>query len=107
MRKALIRLALAGLMVGCFGALSRTDVKADMAGGLVGALPHQSSATPVRMSKDCQAIAMCTGCQPLYRCRSCSYRRTCTAGICGWGDVCVWGPYVRILPRGARIIRVQ
>ena len=103
MRNALMRLALAG-MIACLGALSRTDVKADMS-GLGGALPHQSLVTPVRISKDCQAIAMCTGCRPVYRCRSCSYQRTCTAGICGWGDVCVWGPYIRVLPRGARIIR--
>jgi hypothetical protein len=55
--------------------------------------------------RDCQRIAMCTGCRPVFKCRSCSYRRTCAGGICGWGDVCVWGPYVKVLPRGARIIR--
>jgi hypothetical protein len=55
--------------------------------------------------KDCQRIAFCSGCRPYFRCRSCEYRRTCSGGLCGWGDVCVWGPYVRVLPRGARIIR--
>jgi hypothetical protein len=55
--------------------------------------------------KDCQRVALCEGCRPVYRCRSCSYQRTCQGGRCGWGDVCVWGPYVRVLPRGARIIR--
>ena len=107
MRKALARLVLAGLLVACLGALSGTDVKADMAGGLGGALPHQSLLTPVRIWRECQAVAMCTGCRPVYHCRSCSYQRTCPYGICQWGDVCVWGPYVRVLPRGARIIRVQ
>ena len=55
--------------------------------------------------RDCQRIALCTGCRAVFKCRSCSYRRTCAGGICGWGDVCVWGPYVKMLPRGARIIR--
>ena len=55
--------------------------------------------------RDCQRIAICTGCRPVYKCRSCSYKRTCAGGVCGWGDVCVWGPYVKVLPRGARIIR--
>ena len=57
--------------------------------------------------KDCQRIAMCTGCRPVFRCRSCSYQRTCAGGICGWGDVCVWGPYLKVLPRGARIIEMR
>jgi hypothetical protein len=105
MRKALIRLALAGLVIACLGALSGSDATAGMPGGLGGALPHQPLATSVRVWKDCQAVAMCTGCRPVYHCRSCSYRRTCKYGMCQWGDVCVWGPYVRILPRGARIIR--
>ena len=39
--------------------------------------------------KDCQRIALCSGCRPVFRCRSCEYRRTCAGGVCGWGDVCV------------------
>ena len=105
MRKELARLGLASLMVACLSALSGTDVKAEMAGSLGGPLPHQFLVTPVRIWKECQAVAMCTGCRPVYHCRSCSYQRTCPYGICQWGDVCVWGPYVRVLPRGARIIR--
>jgi hypothetical protein len=105
MRKALKRLALAGLVIACLGALSGSDATAGMPGGLGGALPRQPLATPVRVWKDCQAVAMCTGCRPVYHCRSCSYHRSCKYGMCQWGDVCVWGPYVRILPRGARIIR--
>jgi hypothetical protein len=57
-----------------------------------------------RVWKDCQRIARCTGCRPVYKCRSCQYQRSCAGGQCGWTDVCVWGPYVKVLPRGARII---
>jgi hypothetical protein len=80
--------------------------------GLAGLLAAGLMAWPARDAnaliwKDCQRIARCTGCQPVYRCRSCSYQRTCADRICGWGDVCVWGPYLRVLPRGARIIQVR
>jgi hypothetical protein len=102
MRKKLILLALIGLAGVCLGGLAAT---AAMPGGLGGAPSHETLVTPVRVWKDCQAVAMCTGCRPVYHCRSCSYQRTCKYGICQWGDVCVWGPYVRVLPRGARIIR--
>jgi hypothetical protein len=88
MRKALTMLGLAGLL----------------AAGLL-ALP--SGEANAIVWKDCQKIAMCTGCRPAYRCRSCTYQRTCAGGICGWGDVCVWGPYLKVLPRGARIIEVR
>jgi hypothetical protein len=86
MRKTLFMLGLAGLM-----AAGLLTLQADEASALVW--------------RDCQRIAMCSGCRPVYKCRSCSYKRTCAGGICGWGDVCVWGPYVKVLPRGARIIR--
>ena len=86
MRKTLFMLGLAGLM-----AAGLVTLQADEASALVW--------------RDCQRIAMCSGCRPFYKCRSCSYKRTCAGGVCGWGDVCVWGPYVRVLPRGARIIR--
>ena len=86
MRKALSMLGLAGLVAACLLALPASDAKA-------------------LVWKDCQRIAMCTGCKPVYRCRSCSYQKQCFRGRCQWGDICVWGPYVRVLPRGARIIR--
>jgi hypothetical protein len=88
MRKAWILLGLAGLM-----AAGLSLVPTGAANALVW--------------KDCQRIAMCSGCRPVYKCRSCQYQRTCAGGICGWGDICVWGPYVRVLPRGARIIQAQ
>ena len=88
MRKALSMLGLPGLLAVGFLALAAGEAKAIV-------------------WKDCQKIAMCTGCAPSYRCRSCTYQRTCQGGICGWGDVCVWGPYLKVLPRGARIIQVR
>ena len=72
-----------------------------MAAGLVA---PPVSETEARVWRDCQRIARCTGCRPVYKCRSCQYQRMCARGQCSWGDVCVWGPYVKVLPRGARII---
>ena len=105
MRKALTRLAVAGLMVACLGALAATEARAGMLGGIGEAPAHRSLWTPVLMWKDCQSIALCTGCRPVFKCRSCSYQRTCKYGMCQWSDVCVWSPYLRYLPRSARIIR--
>lgn len=62
-------------------------------------------ATPVKAFRDCQEIARCSGCRPVYKCRSCKYQKRCYRGLCEWRDVCVWGPYVKVLPPGARIIR--
>lgn len=107
MRKALAMLGLAGLLAVCLVALPAGDARAGALADLKGALQQQTLHTPVLVWKDCQRIAMCTGCRPVFRCRSCNYQRTCAGGICGWGDVCVWGPYLRVLPRGARIIEVR
>ncbi|MET0347782.1 MAG: hypothetical protein ABW031_04620 [Methyloceanibacter sp.] len=85
MRKALLILGAGGLLAACLYALPAGEAEA-------------------RVWKDCQRIARCSGCQPVFRCRSCEYKRTCSGGVCGWGDICVWGPYVKVLPRGARII---
>src|SRR5499426_3006679 len=85
MHKALLILGAAGLLAACLYTLLASEAEA-------------------RVWKDCQRIARCSGCQPVFRCRSCEYKRTCAGGVCGWGDICVWGPYVRVLPRGARII---
>ena len=64
-------------------------------------------ATPIKAFKDCQEIARCSGCKPVYKCRSCAYQRVCSRGFCEWRDVCVWGPYQKVLPPDARIIRVR
>jgi hypothetical protein len=105
LRKAWFMLILAGLMAAGFGLFASSDTRAAPPAPIADAIPHQPLATPVRVWKDCQRIAMCTGCKPVYRCRSCTYKQTCRRGLCEWGDVCVWGPYVKVLPRGARIIR--
>jgi hypothetical protein len=107
MRKVLSMLGVAGLLAVCLFALPASESRAGALADLRDAVQHQQLYTPVAVWKDCQRIAMCTGCAPSYRCRSCTYQRTCQGGICGWGDVCVWGPYLRVLPRGARIIEVR
>lgn len=65
---------------------------------------QQTLAIPVKVWRDCQRIARCTGCKPVYRCRSCEYQRNCAGGRCGWADICVWGPYIPLAPKGVRII---
>jgi len=104
-RKAWLMLIAAGLMAAGFGLLSAYDTQAAPPAPIAGTLQSEPLVMPARVWKDCQSIAMCTGCRPVYRCRSCTYKRTCQGGRCGWGDVCVWGPHVKVLPRGARIIR--
>ena len=104
MRKALLTVILAGLMAACLFAPA-TESRAGALSDLRDAVQTQQLYTPVAVWKDCQRIALCSGCRAVYKCRSCKYQRTCAGGICGWGDVCVWGPYVKVLPRGARIIR--
>jgi hypothetical protein len=88
MRKILCMLGLAGLLAAGFVALTAGEASA-------------------LKWKDCQEIAECTGCRPVYKCRSCSYQRQCIRGLCQWGDVCVWSPALKYLPRGTRIIQVQ
>jgi hypothetical protein len=105
MRKRLILLGLIGLMAAGFGALTADSARAWMPAGIGAAPQHQTLVTKVLIWKDCQEIAQCSGCRPVYKCRSCSYQRTCIYGMCQWGDVCVWGPYLKVLPRGARILR--
>lgn len=75
--------------------------------GYAGFVRPEPIATPVKVWRDCQEIALCSGCRPVYKCRSCEYKRTCSGGLCSWGDVCVWGAYVKVLPPGARIIRAR
>lgn len=107
MRTARISLVLAGLLALSAVALSAMDRSAgafSLFGDVVRPAPI---ATPVKIYKDCQAIAFCNGCRTVYKCRSCNYRKVCNRGLCEWRDICVWGPYVRVLPPGARIIRVR
>lgn len=105
MRKARIALGLAGLVALSLAALGQADAWSP--NGLGAAAPHAPIATPAKVFRDCQEIALCTGCKPVYKCRSCEYQRVCTRGFCEWRDVCVWGPYVKVLPPGARIIKIR
>ena len=84
--------------------LSMLGLAGGLAAGLVALTAGEASAL---IWKDCQEIAQCTGCRPVYKCRSCSYQQQCIRGLCQWGDVCVWSPALKYLPRGARIIQVQ
>lgn len=114
MRHARIILGLAGLLAlsaVVFGLVAVTAVDGE-AGvwsppGVSDAGPPVPMATPVKVWRDCQEIALCAGCKTRYKCRSCEYKRTCARGLCSWGDVCVWGPYLKVLPRGARIIKIR
>jgi hypothetical protein len=83
---------------------SEAKAAAAVAGSLAGAVQHQTLVQPVLVWRDCQRIARCTGCRPVYRCRSCSYQRQCPRrGPCQWADICVWGPYLPVAPRGVPI----
>jgi hypothetical protein len=74
------------------------------AGSMADAVQHQTLVQPALVWRDCQRIARCNGCRPVYRCRSCSYQRQCPRrGPCQWGDICVWGPYLPVAPRGVPI----
>ena len=107
MRTVSIRLFLAFLLALSLGWLPSEAVKAGaaMTGHVGGTFPNQTLVTPVLVWRDCQRIARCTGCKPVYRCRSCTYQRQCPRrrGPCEWVDVCVWGPYLPLAPRGVPI----
>ena len=100
MRTTRIMLALAGLAALCLVALVAADGQAGAPApsGIGEAVPHASIATPVKVWRDCQEIALCTGCRAVYKCRSCTYQKACSRGFCEWRDVCVWGPYVKVVP---------
>jgi hypothetical protein len=106
-RRTPITLAVAGLLA--LVALSALDVRAGAWSprGFEDAASQAPIATPVKVFKDCQEIALCTGCKPRYKCRSCTYQKACSRGLCEWRDICVWGPYVKVLPPNARIIRIR
>ena len=106
MRKSSVWLVLALLLGALLSAGPVSDARAGaaMAGSVAGALQHQTLVQPVRVWRDCQRISRCYGCQPVYRCRSCTYQRQCPRrGPCQWADVCVWGPYLPLAPRGVPV----
>ena len=106
MRTGFVGLCLAlllGVLVG-LGAASEARA-APLGTDIAGGIAYQSPVQPVLVWRDCQRIARCRGCRPVFRCRSCSYQRQCPRrGPCAWSDVCVWGPYLPVAPRGVPII---
>jgi hypothetical protein len=107
MYRSLIGLVLALVVVSvCAGSARHAEAGAGAAlATSAGGLQHESLVAPARVWRDCQRIARCNGCRPVYHCRSCTYQRTCRKnyGYCGWADVCVWGPYLPVAPRGVPI----
>jgi hypothetical protein len=107
MRISLLGLISALLLAVSLGAMPAEQARAGsfLGGGLTNGLPHQSPVQPALVWRDCQRIARCNGCKPVFRCRSCTYQRQCSSRRrpCEWVDVCVWGPYLPVAPRGVRV----
>ena len=107
MQRSLIGLYSAILLALSLGALppSEAEAGAVMAGSMSGAVQHQTLVQPVLVWRDCQRIARCSSCRPVFRCRSCTYQRQCPSRRrpCEWSDVCVWGPYLPVAPRGVPV----
>lgn len=107
MQKSLIGLFLGLFLAGSLVAAPANEAQAAAAaaGTMAGAVQHHTLVTPVIVWRDCQRIARCSGCRPVYHCRSCSYQRQCPGRgrPCEWSDVCVWGPYLPVAPRGVRV----
>ena len=103
MHKARLGLILVSLLAVGLGTVELAHAGGTPPGTAASAFQHPSLVQPVRTWRDCQRIARCNGCQPVYRCRFCNYQRTCKRDFCGWADVCVWGPYLPLAPRGVPI----
>ena len=106
MRKALVWPVLTFLVVGLPGVVAVSEAKAGavMSGAVTSGVEHQSLVQPVIVWRDCQRIARCYGCRPVFHCRTCTYQRQCPRrGPCQWGDVCVWGPFLPVAPRGVPV----
>lgn len=106
MRKSVVGLGLAFLFAALLGAAPVSDAEAGAAtaGGVAGALQHQTFVQPVIVWRDCQRIARCYGCKPVFHCRTCTYQRQCPRrGPCQWGDICTWGPFLPVAPRGVPV----
>jgi hypothetical protein len=106
MRKSVVGLVPAFLFVALVSASPASDAKAGAAtaSGVAGALQHQTLVRPVIVWRDCQRIARCYGCKPVFHCRTCTYQRQCPRrGPCQWGDICTWGPFLPVAPRGVPV----
>ena len=105
MRRSVMGLVLACLLPVSLGGLPTSDTKAGAAmPGVMSGLQHQRLVEPVIVWRDCQRIARCYGCKPVFHCRTCSYQRQCARrGPCQWGDICTWGPFLPVAPRGVPV----
>jgi hypothetical protein len=108
MQRSLIGLVLALLVISIAAGAARhaeANVGSAIAASAASISPQASLVQPVVVWRDCQRIARCNGCAPVYHCRYCNYQRTCrnNYGYCGWADVCTWGPYMPRAPRGVPI----
>jgi hypothetical protein len=105
MQKLLVAVICACLLGALLSTLPAGDAKAGVssAPNVSITLQHRNLVTQARVWRDCQRIARCHGCAPVYRCRSCSYEKKCYGRLCEWGDVCVWGPYFPLAPKGVRV----
>jgi hypothetical protein len=106
MRKSVVGLIPAFLFAVLIGASHASEAGAGTAtaGGVAGALQHQTLVQPVIVWRDCQRIARCYGCKPVFHCRTCAYQRQCPRrGPCQWGDICTWGPFLPVAPRGVPV----
>lgn len=101
----LIRGLLAGLLPGLLGLLLLAV--AAVPGGAARALDAMSLVTPVKATNICKQIVPCKTCRPVYRCRTCRKRPICNHGICHYRMMCGWGPALKSLPKGARLVRVR
>jgi hypothetical protein len=105
MQKQFLAAIFACLLGAMLSHLPAGDAKAGLssAPSLSVTLQQQNLVIPAKVWRDCQRIARCHGCTPVYRCRACSYERQCRYGQCQWSDVCVWGPYIPLAPKGVRV----
>lgn len=105
MQKLLVAALFACLLGALLSILTAGGAKAGLssAPNISVTLQQQTLVIPAKVWRDCQRIARCHGCAPVYRCRSCSYEKKCYGRLCEWGDVCVWGPYIPLAPKGVRV----
>ena len=97
MHHARIALGLIGLVLLAWAATPASAADASMVTQIKAA-----KAAPI-----CKAVVRFAGCKPVYRCRVCRKRPICTHGVCIYRTLCGWGPALKSLPKGARLVRVR
>ncbi|WP_141701143.1 hypothetical protein [Methyloceanibacter methanicus] len=95
---ARIALGLLGLLLLTALAVPASDARSSDAMSMV---------TPVKAAPVCKEVIGCKNCRPVYRCRSCRKWPICIHGVCHYRTLCGWGPTLKSLPKGARVVRVR